>query len=163
MFAPFDGNIPWSKVCLCSRHGDLRSTEWLVLLTIQDSRNAEISISQLNQWLKLYDCKLTLKCDDEGVIEKPGFNGGYQADAWFDADPIMPEMTRWEAFVNFVDPVVPGSKQSGSTYDVWDSYAILPFLRDLLSKQMLTTVEKEYIGPLTFQYFLNFRCTLTLT
>ena len=72
---------------------------------------------------------------------------GYQCDAWFKPDPINPEKTRWEAFVDFVDPCQ-------ETRNVWDSYGSL---RVLLSKQMLSDSERQIVGPLTFQYFYNFR------
>ena len=53
--------------------------------------------------------------DKDGVYEKPAFNGGYQCDEWFNADPITPEKTRWEALApNLSMPMKPNPNSSPS-------------------------------------------------
>ena len=46
--------IGWSMVCLCARHGDMRSVEWMLYLLMKESK---YSVPKANEWLMTHKVK----------------------------------------------------------------------------------------------------------
>ena len=147
-----DHGMSWKQICLCARHGDMRSVEWLHYLLVKHIDLQKRPLIEVNKWLDDHDCKIQFKME-KGKVQKPSFNGGFQADLWFKVEKgsTNPHWHRWMDYVDFMET---DPKERAKTREGWDSYATL---RAIMNKQLPTKAEREFIGPATFQHFLKYR------
>ena len=155
--------ITWKDVCMCVRHGDNRHLEWLVWLVTKhgmmwdDTKQCVLkrggTIGDFNAWLSEHKCGMKLKDGDgkKTKIAKPSVSTGSQVDVWFEDDPIEPSKKRWECFLEKFD-------RRPQVRLTWAAYAKL---RPTVMVQFPTQEQKLGVGPLCFDYLLQYRLAYT--
>ena len=155
--------ITWKDVCMCVHHGNNCHLEWLVWLVTKhglmwdDTKQCDGkrggTIDQFNAWLSEHKCGMKLKAGNGKTtkIAKPSVSTGSQVDVWFEDDPIEPSKKRWQCFLEKFD-------RREQVRLTWAAYAKL---RPTVMVQFPTQEQKLGLGPLCFDYLLQYRLAYT--